>query len=113
MGWLQEGGTCALTSPAHECLIKLINDWYALGNVLLPRDVMIRYCSNIIETVNTSTNKFATLWHQSVSKITPEFVPIKKQYEHMLKLLPEPSAAQWIEHHGLGSEEPAITEVAD
>ena len=113
LGWLQEGGTCALTSPAHECLIKLINDWYALGNVLLPRDVMIRYCSNIIETVNTSTNKFATLWQQSVSKIKPEFVPIKKQYEHMLKLLPEPSAAQWIEHHGLGSEEPAITEVAD
>ena len=113
LGWLKEGGASALTTPAHEYLIKLINDWYALGNVLLPRDVMIRFCTNIVETVNTTANLFATLWQQSVSKVTPEFVPIKQQYEHMLKQLPESSATQWIEHHGILSNDLMDVVVAD
>lgn len=113
LGWLKEGGTSALTAPAHEYLLKLINDWYSFGNALLPRDVMVRYCTNIVETVNTTTNKFATLWQQTESNVTSEFVPIKKQYEHMLKLLPEPAATQWLEQHGILSTEPMVTEVAD
>ena len=108
LGWLKEGGTSALTAPAHESLIKLINDWYALGNVLLPRDVMIRFCTNTIEAVNTT--KFAALWQQSAM---PAFEPIKEQYEHMLKQLPESSATQWREQNGILSSEPTVAEITD
>jgi hypothetical protein len=113
LGWLKEGGTSALTAPAHEFLIRLINDWYSFGNSLLPRDVMVRYCSNTVETVSTDTNKFATLWQQSDSNMSPEFEPIKKQYELMLKILPEAVATQWIEQHGIVSKNTSVVAVME
>jgi hypothetical protein len=95
LGWLQDGDTSSIFSAAHEILVKLLNTWYALGNVVLPRDVMVRYCSNIVDTVNAT--KFASLWNTN----SDQFINIKTQYEHMLKKLPESSANQWIERHGI------------
>jgi Bromodomain len=95
LGWLQDGDTTSILSPAHEILIKLLNDWYAFGNVLLPRDIMIRFCTNIVDTV--SATKFSILWNSN----SENFIPIKQQYEHMLKQLPESSVTQWIERYGI------------
>jgi hypothetical protein len=71
-----------------------------LGNVLLPRDAMIRFCTNTVETVGVEL--FRTHWKSNAPET---FVPIKKQYEHMLQHLPETYAKQWMEHHGIVNEE--------
>jgi hypothetical protein len=83
------------TSAAHEYLIFLLNEWAALGNVVLPRDKLIDFSTKAVHATNSSETKnerkFAMLWKSGSSK----FAAIKKQYERMLKLLPESSAEQW------------------
>jgi hypothetical protein len=103
------------TSAAHECLIFLLNEWSSLGNVILPRDKLIDFSSKAVEATNSSETKnerkFAMLWKSGSS----DFAAIKKQYERMLKLLPESAAEQWrtekeiVDDAGLESELPVDT----
>jgi len=103
--WLQRKKS--MISAAHECLILLLNEWSALGNVLLPRDVLIRMATQAVQTANESESKekrkFANLW--KTADETSDFALVKKQYERMLKHLPEASAKQWKIDVGLEEQE--------
>jgi hypothetical protein len=93
----------SITSAAHEYLVHLINEWAALGNVMMPRDLLLKVTSELVETVNTSESerKFALMWEAKDSK---DFEPIKKQYERMLGMLPASHSAQWKEQVGISSD---------
>ncbi|CAB9507134.1 Bromodomain-containing protein 7 [Seminavis robusta] len=103
------------TSAAHECLITLFNEWAALGNQLLPRDKLLEFACDIVKAVEESETlaerRFLALWKESLETKSEEepsvgdFTPIRKQYERMMKSLPEASRAQWKEQVGLVDEE--------
>jgi len=112
IGWLKHGtgdGEGSATSAAHEYLVKILNDWSALGNVLLTRDNMLQIARNVVEAVNSSVdNKAAaadaTLVPRTCAKLwksdAPEFAAVKKQYERMLKPLPALQAKAWKQEVG-------------
>ena len=85
----------SMLSAAHECLVSLLVDWASLGNLLLPRDQLIKFSQEVVALVNeTETNekrKFAKLWKDR----TESFKPIAEQYDRMLKALPDAQAKQW------------------
>ena len=113
--WLQWlGRKKAVSSAAHESLIRLLNEWSALGNVLLPRDVLIRMAIQAVDTVNQSESKdkrkFANQW--KTASETSDFAPVKEQYERMLQSLPETFAKQWKADVGLVDDEIDIEEPA-
>lgn len=105
LSWLRKDGS--VTTAAHECLVSLFNEWSALGNVLLPRDALLRFFTDTVHAVDsaetTESRKFARMWKSNAQ----EFAPVKKQYERMLKQLPESSANQWREKHGIDDTEEA------
>jgi Bromodomain len=101
LSWLQGSDPAtAIVAPAHECLLQLLNAWFSLGNILLPRDAMIRFCTNTVEAVGPEL--FRTHWKSNAPEA---FLSIKKQYKNMLQQLPEAYAKQWMEHHGLENQE--------
>lgn len=108
LSWLRKEGS--IRSAAHEFLVYLMNEWSALGNVLLPRDAMLRFFTDTVHAVDSlatsETLKFANTWKSN----TQVFTPVKKQYERMLKQLPEASAKQWKEKHGIDDAEKGIDE---
>ncbi len=85
----------SMTSPAHECFIMLLNEWAALGNILLPRDAMLSFASDAVRAANSSESdndrKFPSMWNK------PEFSMVQKQYDRMLQHLPEFQTMQWKE----------------
>ena len=88
-------------SAAHECFMLLINEWAALGNLLLPRDVLMKVTQDAVEAVNasekTKDRKFMKVW-----KDAPDaFIPIKALYVRMLKTLPEAHAKEWKDEVGV------------
>ena len=103
-----------MTSAAHECLILLLNEWAALGNLLLPRDMLMKFSSDAVEAANESESlverKFDSQWLQkepTASDSTSSFGnfgDIRKQYERLLDSLPKNSRAQWKEQVGISDE---------
>jgi bromodomain-containing protein 7/9 len=91
----------SMTSAAHERLIFLLNEWSALGNVLLPRDKLLQFAKEAVQAADASEakdeRKFLTFWNSG----SVDFAPVKKQYDRMLKQLPEASAMQWKEDVGI------------
>jgi hypothetical protein len=89
----------SMTSPSHEGLIMLLNEWAALGNLLLPRDAMLSFASDAIRATNASESnddrKFGAMWNK------PEFLLVQKQYERMLLYLPESRAKRWKDEAGI------------
>jgi hypothetical protein len=89
----------SMTSPAHECFIMLLNEWAALGNILLPRDAMLSFASDAVRAANSSESdndrKFPSMWNK------PEFSMVQKQYDRMLQHLPEFQTMQWKEEVGI------------
>lgn len=110
LSWLrnEESDASTMASAAHECLLMLLNEWSALGNQILPRDMLLKFSADAVEAVNTSENKdegkFSQIWKSDAE----EFASVKKQYERMLKHLPTTHAEQWREEVGIDvpTEEP-------
>jgi hypothetical protein len=113
--WLRTGGKDTIWSPGHECLIQLLNEWAALGNLLLPRDMLVKFCTETVEAVDAAAsndqNKFTAQWNMNLDEATEasgrDFVPIKKQYDRMIQSLPKTHAEQWKRNVGLLSTDPS------
>jgi hypothetical protein len=101
----------SMTSAAHEYLVLLLNDWAGFGNLLMPRDLLLKVSSELVEAVNETETaperKFNELWKLEDGQ---DFEPIKKQYERMLSLLPESHTSKWKERVGIDKEENSKTE---
>ena len=82
-----------MDSPAgHECFIMLLNEWASMGNLILPRDVLIQYSQ---DAAKKSKVDFGTMWKQK------EFTCIREQYEKLLRGLPESYAREWRQDMGV------------
>lgn len=104
-----------MTSAAHECFILLLNEWAALGNLLLPRDQLLQFATGAVKAAEESETlaerKFVTIWQDSKEMTTGEeylalgdFRPIRKQYERMMEGLPDDNYGnQWKEQVGLST----------
>ena len=92
----------SMTCAAHEYFVFLLNEWASFGNTLMPRDLLLKISTELVETVNeselTEERKFAALWKANDAM---DFAPIKKQYERTLNVLPESHRLQWKQAAGL------------
>jgi hypothetical protein len=79
------------SKAGHECFVILLNEWAGMGNLILPRDVLIQYSQDAAKT----QSDFGTAWKQE------EFKSIKEQYEKLLKGLPESYATEWRQEIGV------------
>lgn len=112
--WLRTGGKDTIWSPGHECLIQLLNEWAALGNLLLPRDMLVKFCTETVDAVDATAsrdeNMFAAQWNLHVEEQSEnnsrsgDFCRIQKQYERIIQSLPKAHAEQWRQNVGLLSE---------
>jgi len=107
----------SITSPAHEYIIRMLNEWSTLGNLLLPRDDLFRFSLEVVRATETSAGSddmaFAKLWKDGDDKkdAVSDFAAIKQQYERMLKVLPAAKAEEW--KHEVGIAEAATTTSKD
>jgi hypothetical protein len=103
----------SMTSASHECFVTLLNEWAALGNLLLPRDAMLTFAADAVRAADSSETeeerKFSKMW------TTPEFSSVRKQYERMLDHLPETQSQEWKDKVGISEakeeEDVTMTEV--
>jgi hypothetical protein len=109
VNWLQVSAKKkgAMFSAAHESFMTLICEWTSLGNLLLPRDVLMKVTQEAVEATNasekTEDRKFLNVWKEA-----PEaFVPIKELYQRVLKILPEAQATEWKDSVGIQEKEEA------
>ncbi len=86
----------SITSAGHEYLLILFNEWASFGNLLMPRDLLLKVSLELVDAVNKTETaperKFLHLWMQEDAK---DFEPIKQQYKKMMSLLPETHSSQW------------------
>lgn len=99
LDWLKEDSEKdgSLASCGHEYLVRLLVEWSSFGNLLLPRDTLIKYSLEIVKHVGSSTKKFSDAWKSNDAS----FQPTKDQYERLLKLLPSSQADQWKKDTGV------------
>jgi len=111
MDWFQSDDNSdskdgCLCAPVHEIFIYLLNEWASLGNLILPRDKLLSLSTLAVEkaeatfhdsATSTTTRPFALAWFQESS----EFIPIKRQYESMLKIVGVVHADLWKEKMGI------------
>lgn len=96
-GWFQCDGADCMCSPVHEVFVYLLNEWAALGNLVLPRDTLLSLSIATVEKSEESfvseenSNRFANAWFLNSS----EFLPVKIQYERMLSSVGETHAEEW------------------
>ena len=90
-----------ICSAAHEYLVRLLNEWSALGNLVLPRDTLVEFATDAVRAVAADTNKFASMWPKE------EFGPVRKQYERMLRQLPAAQAKEWKQTVGIETDDSA------
>jgi hypothetical protein len=94
-----------MTSAAHEFFIYLINEWAALGNLLMPRDLMLKTTLEVVQVVNgteaAEERKFVAMWQQEEAG---DFEPIQAQYNRMLGMLPEANRIQWKDQVGIAQQ---------
>ena len=79
---------------AHEYLVKLLDEWAGMGNLVLPRDDLVKTSKEVVHAV--SSDRFRSLW----SNGSNEFAAVKEQYLNMLRHLPQNYADAW--KHDLG-----------
>jgi hypothetical protein len=102
----------SMTSAAHEYLVYLLTEWANMGNLVMPRDLLLSVSSELVEAVDSSEpkekRKFAKVWQSCTKRDDPmneayavAFEPIKNQYERMLILLPETHRTKWKERVGI------------
>ena len=103
-----------MTSASHECFILLLNEWASLGNLLLPRDLLLKLSSDAIKAADESETlperKFSSQWNKASDDKSADgyFGLVRKQYERMLEGLPENSRAQWKDEVGLGGDQAMV-----
>lgn len=94
LNWLQISAKKkgSMFSAAHECFMMLILEWTAMGNLLLPRDVLMKVIKDAVDATNASEKsidrKFVKVWKDAPAA----FLPIKELYVRVLKTLPEAQA---------------------
>lgn len=103
----------SMTSPAHEYLLYLLNEWHIISNALLPRDKLLEYSITAVQAATTSETKverkFHSLWNYTTgsndstmtTSMMKEFVLVKAQYERMLKSMPETMVQHFKEQTGI------------
>jgi hypothetical protein len=100
-----------MTSAAHEFFIYLINEWAALGNLLMPRDLLLKTTAELVQVVNgtetANERKFVAMWQQEEAG---DFEPIQAQYKRMLGMLPEANRIQWKDQVGIAQQADAKDE---
>ncbi|GKY91134.1 hypothetical protein MPSEU_000086200 [Mayamaea pseudoterrestris] len=113
LGWLRADSRGSACTSAHEQLVRLLNDWSAFGNLILPRDTLVKVTLEAVRAVDSTVVKdggdkqlFASLWN---SPDASSFASVKEQYERMLTHLPATQARQWKDEVGLL---PVLTEEA-
>mmetsp|Transcript_14689 Transcript_14689/g.21672 ORF Transcript_14689/g.21672 Transcript_14689/m.21672 type:complete len:907 (+) Transcript_14689:83-2803(+) len=103
LGWLKDISKKdmkgSMFSSAHECFLMLINEWAALGNLVLSREALMNITQNTIEAVDASEKsddrKFKQAWKDG------KFSDIKVLYERALKTLPEAQMKEWEDQVGI------------
>lgn len=82
----------SIDSPAHQYLLCLLNDWASnFGNLLMPRDLLLKTATEVAQVTNDSESKperkMSSLWKDENQNDT--FLSIKIQYDRLLSRLPE------------------------
>lgn len=100
--WLKMGyelhPSRAICSPLHECFMHLLNEWSALGNLVLPRDLFLSLAEEAIAAVvGEESSVFGELWAGD----SDHFSPVKAQYVLMLTSTPDAKANEWKEKIGI------------
>ena len=89
----------------HECFVLLLNEWSALGNLLLPRDTLLQFSLDAVKAVVESESDPSRKFLEDRKSGSAEFEAIKQQYERMLKHLPSSQLAdEWKKQVGIDDE---------
>lgn len=103
LGWLAAPAKKkgSMFSSAHECFMMLIHEWSSMGNLLLPRDVLMKVTKDAVDAVNASEKsndrKFVKVWNEAPAA----FRPITELYVRVLKTLPDAQAKEWKDSVGV------------
>lgn len=94
-----------LCSALHECFMHLLNEWSAIGNAVLSRDLFLSLSNQAIAAADKiddgqKSELFVSLWVKNDS----HFAPVKEQYLRMLSSTPDKNAANWKENIGIPEE---------
>lgn len=102
--WIEWIRSSDISAPVHECFMALLNEWTQFGNIVLPRDTMLSLAEEAAKASEESKGSdtkvgknFALKWKYGGS----EFAAVKKEYERMLSIVPEPHLSQWKEKVGI------------
>lgn len=103
--WLRSFKEGSATSAAHECFILLLNEWSGIGNLVLPRDTLLKFSKEAVDAVNAAesseSKSVPNLWQSD----DLNFTNVRKQYLRMLKMLPASNAKEWKEEVGILKEQ--------
>mmetsp|Transcript_54941 Transcript_54941/g.66171 ORF Transcript_54941/g.66171 Transcript_54941/m.66171 type:complete len:663 (+) Transcript_54941:28-2016(+) len=93
--WLKNAPTdIALVSEGHRVTVWLLNEWYRMGNLIMPRDLLLKLVERVgCAAAHPSKDAFSEEWRLSEEG----FKKIKGEYERMLKNVGEPYAGKWRE----------------
>mmetsp|Transcript_26009 Transcript_26009/g.39937 ORF Transcript_26009/g.39937 Transcript_26009/m.39937 type:complete len:1041 (-) Transcript_26009:87-3209(-) len=102
-----EGAMC---SALHENFLCLLNEWAALGNLLLPRDMLLKFANDAVIAADASetlpSRKFVVMWQDcGEDDNSSSFSQVKAQYNRMLQSIPGTNAEEWKKQVGLVKEE--------
>ena len=83
----------------------MLNEWSALGNLLLPRDTLLQFSLDAVKAVDESESDPSRKFLEVRKSGSAEFEAIKQQYERMLKHLPSSQLAdEWKKQEGIDDE---------
>lgn len=103
--WIKTGGSVGngttMTSAVHSCFAMLLNQWLALGNLILPVDTMIMWSEKAIHSCEENGDDKATTFSKYWTMDNEHFREVKLEYEKMLKAMPEDRALKWKESVGI------------
>ena len=103
LGWFKSEDGSSMTGAVHLCFVNLLNEWASLGNLVLPIDNMLSWSEAAVKAAEANAEDesltFAHYWNEN----DDDFVPIKTQYERMLKGIPEDRRLKWKEAVGIDS----------
>mmetsp|Transcript_17853 Transcript_17853/g.25238 ORF Transcript_17853/g.25238 Transcript_17853/m.25238 type:complete len:234 (+) Transcript_17853:2790-3491(+) len=103
LNWFKvpRGPRKSMFCAVHECFIRLLNELASISNKVLPRDKLMALSYDAVSVSEASlqdkSESFAKLWRVNEKS----FFPIKKEYEKMLKSLPNNKANEWQERVGI------------
>jgi len=83
LGWLERSKS-SLIAPGHSIFLDLLNEWSAMGNMVMPCDHLATVISKVADIAGV-----LEMWSKE------EFSTIKTKYDHLLTLLPEEHAEEW------------------